>query len=169
MTVNGMTPRRVVVLGLGNPDRGDDGVGAIVAGNLVGRLPADVEILTRSGDMLSLVEDWTAFEAAVCIDASASNGAPGRIHRVDLTSDALPREIALASSHAFGLADAVDLARVLRCAPKRIVVYAIEGRCFEGGAPLSQEVAAAVAAVVEQVVVEVDRLRYGETELQSDA
>jgi hydrogenase maturation protease len=53
----GVSPRKVLVVGLGNPDRGDDGVGAIVTQCLVGRLPADVAILARSGDMLSLIGD----------------------------------------------------------------------------------------------------------------
>ncbi len=169
MSAIGTPLPKVLVLGLGNPDRGDDGVGAVVAQDLPDRLPADIAIRTRSGDMLSLVDDWTEFDAVVCIDAAAPIDTPGRVHRIDLATHALPRDLALASSHAFGLADAIELARTLQLVLPHIVVYAVEGRCFDGGACLTPEVAAAAATVAEQVVAEVGRLRRHEAEGRSDA
>jgi hydrogenase maturation protease len=77
-----MTPvRKILVVGAGNPDRGDDGIGPVVARQLARRLPADVTVLTRSGDMLALVDDWAMFDAVFCIDAAAPIGVPGRVHR----------------------------------------------------------------------------------------
>ena len=86
-------PRKVLVACLGNPDRGDDGLGAAVARALAGRLPDGVGLAVRSGDMLGLIDDWAGFDAVVCVDAAApmdaSLGTPGRIHRVDLARDDL--------------------------------------------------------------------------------
>ncbi|MCA9797847.1 MAG: hydrogenase maturation protease, partial [Candidatus Eremiobacteraeota bacterium] len=70
---------RVMVFGLGNPDRGDDGIGPLVADALRGKLPPGVEVHTRTGNLLTLVEDWEDADAVVCIDAAAPMGAPGRI------------------------------------------------------------------------------------------
>ena len=156
---------RILVLGLGNPDRGDDAVGPLVARRLAGRLPPDVRVATRSGDMLALIEDWSDCDALVCIDAAAPAGAPGRLHRLDLAADDLPRDPGPASSHGFGLAEAVALARALGRAPARIVVHAVEGACFDGGAPPTPCVAAAAEAVVERVVAEVARLRHAGAEV----
>lgn len=152
-------PRKVLVMGLGNPDRGDDGVGALVARSVVGRLPADVAVVVRSGDMLSLIDDWAGFDALVCVDAAAPVTAPGRFHRIDLATHRLPRDISCASSHAFGIAEAIELARTLELAPRDIVVFAIEGACFDGGASITPEVATAAAEVAERVLVEVGRLQ----------
>ena len=58
------------------------------------------------------------------------------------------------SSHAFGLGEAIALGRALGNAPRRIVVYAIEGENFETGAPMSERVAAAVGPVAELVAAE---------------
>lgn len=154
-----IAPRRVVVIALGNPDRGDDGIGALVKKALVGRLPADVALFARSGDMLSLIEDWADFDALVCVDAAAPTGAPGRIQRIDLMTDELPAEVSITSSHAFGLADAIRLARTLGRVPQDIIVYAVEGFCFDTGAPITPEVADTVAEVVRRIVAEVERLR----------
>lgn len=159
------TPRKVLVVGMGNPDRGDDGVGALVARRLAGRLPADVSIVVRSGDALSLIEDWAGFDALVCVDAAAPVDTPGRIHRIDLASDELERDVSLASSHAFGVAQAIELARTLGLAPRDMIVYAIEGVCFEGGAPIAPEVLAAAADVAGRVAAEVRRLRQAVAEI----
>ncbi|MCT2398338.1 hydrogenase maturation protease [Novosphingobium mangrovi (ex Huang et al. 2023)] len=155
-------PPCVLVLCLGNPDRGDDGVGAAVAALLEEHLPPGVTLMARSGDMLALIEDWAQFDAIVCVDAAAPMGEPGRIHRIDLAHEELPRDMAFLSSHAFGLGEAVALARTLDLAPRDIVVYAIEGACFDGGAPLSAQVAAAAAPAAERVRAEAARLQEQE-------
>jgi len=151
--------RKVLVLALGNADRGDDGIGALVAAKLVDRLPPDVTLLARAGDMLSLIEDWAGFDAAVCVDAAAPQHAAGRICRIDLASDELPHAPSAASSHAFGFAEAIALARTLGRAPRDIIVYAIEGLEFEPGAPLTYDVAAAADDAADQIIAEVQALR----------
>ena len=161
--------RKVLVVCLGNPDRGDDALGVAVANALVGRLPADTKLLCRSGDMMSLIVDWAGFDALVCVDAAASMGVPGRIHRINLATDELPTEISLTSSHAFGLADTVRLARTLELAPQDIVVYAVEGGSFTVGAPMTPAVMAAIAKVADCIVAEVDRLRQDLAEAEHHA
>ena len=113
------SPARVLVLGIGNPDRGDDGIGVEVATKLDGRLPVGVRLLACRGDVLSLVDEVSACEALVCADAAAPMGEPGRIHRLDLAAGDLPRDLAVTSSHAFGLAEdgAVTNALLIPLAP----------------------------------------------------
>jgi hydrogenase maturation protease len=140
-----------------------------VAQDLRGRLPADIAVLTRRGDMLSLIEDWAEFDALVCIDAAACVTDPGRIHRIDLRADALPRELSLTSSHALGLAQVIELARTLQLAPRQIIVYAIEGGSFEPGAALTPAVAAAARVVAKRIIAEVGRMQHDSIEALSDA
>ena len=150
---------RVAVAALGHSDRGDDAVGILVAEALRGLLPEDVPVLFGNGDALSLLDRWSDRDALVCVDACASMGEPGRVHRLDLSIDSLPPGDTGASSHALGLAEAIALARTLRLAPRKVIVYAIEGRCFDPGAEPTPEVAAAVAPVARGVAHEVARLR----------
>lgn len=150
-------PLKVLVACLGNPDRGDDGLGAAVARELEAMLPANVALIEQRGDMLSLAGSFEGFDALICVDAAAPIGAPGKVHRIDLAGAELPRELLLASTHGFGLADAIGLARALNRAPKHIIVYAVEGRSFEAGAALTPEVAVAAQEVALQVIEEVER------------
>jgi hydrogenase maturation protease len=145
----------VLVVGVGNPDRGDDAVGLEVAARLRGRMPSGVRIFERSGDMLALIEDWEDLSNVLVVDAAALNGLPGRIHRLDLTNQPLPIGFARASTHAFGVAEAVELGRSLGRFPRRLVIYLIEGEHFETGGSLTPAVAKAVDMVADSILAEI--------------
>ena len=153
--------RRVLVLGIGNPDRGDDGVGAFVVHRLRGRLAPGCEVRTCAGDVVGIVDDCAGFQAWVCVDCAAPASAPGYVHRINLAVQELPRELLPASSHTFGIATAIELARALGSAPRDIVFYVVEGCRFDLGAGLSPAVAAAAMGLVDQVAREVHGLRQG--------
>ena len=144
----------VLVAAIGNPDRGDDGFGPAAARRLRARVVPGVEIIERRADLLALIEDWSGFPFVVIVDAMASIGEPGRIHRVDLTDNPLPLSFAHRSSHGLGVAETVELARSLGRLPERLVAYLVEGEQFEPGASLSPMVARAVEQVSEQIVTE---------------
>jgi hydrogenase maturation protease len=148
----------VLVVGIGNPDRGDDGFGPAVASRLRGRVPPGVCILERGGDVLALIEEWAGFSAVVIVDAAAQISRPGRVHRLDLTHCSPSAGFARSSTHAFGIAEAVELARSLDQLPSRLIAYLVEGERFDIGAPLSPVVAEAVGEVVERIVVEFARI-----------
>jgi len=147
----------VLVVGIGNPDRGDDGVGPLVVRQVAEHLPPDlichVGIIERTGDALALIDDWAGRDAVVLVDAAAPVSV--RVHRIDLLEDRLPDDMSLSSTHAFGVAAAVGLARTLGLLPRRVIVYAVEGEQFVPGAPVSEAVAAAVAGVATLVAEEV--------------
>ena len=138
----------VLIIGFGNPDCGDDAAGPLVVRLLAGRIAA--RVLERHGDALALLDEWCDAEALVLIDAAAPMGNPGRIHHLDIAAADLPRDLAVGSTHAFGLPEAVALSRRLGTLPARAVVYAIEGVCFDPGAPVSPAVAEAVAVLARQ-------------------
>lgn len=148
----------VLVLCLGNPDRGDDAIGPAVAEALAGRLPENATLRIRSGDMLALIEDWAGYDCMICVDAAAPMGEPGRIHRIHLGQEELPREMTAFSTHAFGLGEAIALGRSLDLAPVSIVVYAVEGENFESGAPMTAEVAASAAIAADCIAAEAVQL-----------
>jgi hydrogenase maturation protease len=151
----------LLVVGIGNPDCGDDAIGPMVARRLVGRVPRDVTIIERAGDMIGLLDDWAGRDAVILIDVAAPITTPGSIHRIDLLRESLPVGLSLASTHAFGVADAVELARTLGQLPEQLIVYAVEGFRFEPGAPQSPEVFVAIEAVAARVVSEVSELISG--------
>ena len=141
-------PSRVLVLGVGNASRGDDGVGLVVAQH-VQEYPLDgVTIVLTAGEGTGLLALWQDSDAVVLVDALWTGARPGTLHRFVVGTHPLPAMFSRVSTHAFGVAEVIELARALRQLPPVLVVYGVEGATFEMGAGLS----AAVAAVVPQVV-----------------
>lgn len=148
---------RRIVVGVGNPDRGDDAAGRVVARLLRDAPPSGFEILEKDGEATALLAEFDGAAAAFLVDACASGGAPGAVRRFDAAAEPLPGRSFALSSHGFGLAETIELARALGRLPPTCVVYAIEGASFELGAPLSPPVAAAVAAVAERLRADAER------------
>jgi hydrogenase maturation protease len=144
-----------VVIGVGNPDRGDDGIGSEVAGRLEGRLPGGTRLVRLVGDdPAAIMEAWRGAARAIVVDAMAAGAAPGTVRRMDAVAGPLPADVGSASTHSLGTAAAIEMARVLGRLPAHLVVYGVEGESFATGAGLSRPVVAAAAEVVEQVLAE---------------
>jgi hydrogenase maturation protease len=56
------------------------------------------------------------------------------------------------STHAFGLADAIELARVLNRLPRKLAIYGIEAAQFDAGTQPSIQVLAGVERAVEYIM-----------------
>jgi len=141
----------VLVIGVGNPDRGDDGAGPRVAALLRAQ---GVNAADHDGDGLALIDLWENHSAVVIVDAMVTGAAPGTVRRFDAAAGPLPREAFAVSSHAFGVAEAVETARALGRLPARIIVYGIEGESFALGAGLSDRVEQACPRVAQDILVE---------------
>jgi hydrogenase maturation protease len=146
---------RRVVIGVGNPGRGDDAAGRKVARLVRWMLPHDVEVAEHDGEATDLLARLEGVACAFLIDACASDASAGTVHRFDVAAAPLPQAPFTVSTHGFGLAEAIELARALDRLPPRCVVYAIEGDTFETGAPLSPPVAAAVGDVARRLLAEI--------------
>ena len=142
--------RPPIVIGIGNPDRGDDAVGVEVARQVAA---ARLDVLALEFDDPSEALDaWDAEDIVVVADAISSGGRPGDIHVVDVVEQKLPAgSWSAGGTHAFGLAAIVELARTLDMMPRRLVVVGVEAGHFNHGAPMSDAVLAAVPAATDAV------------------
>ena len=151
---------RVLVVGLGSPDRGDDAVGPWSRPPSPGRSSsagcAGVHVVEHEDptaliDLLDPDGPRAAWDAVVVIDAVRSGAAPGTVTVLevgpggqDLASLGARLDPGPAGTHGFGLAGAIELARALDRLPARVVVVGVEAVGFEHGAPLSAPVLAAI-------------------------
>ncbi len=153
------TSAPVRIIGLGNRYRRDDGAGLAVLQELAGRdLPGQdlpsVELRAESGEGAALMEAWQGAQRVILVDAVQAGGVPGTIYRLDPWEQPIPTEFFHYSTHAFSLAEAVELARVLGQLPPALVIYGIQGADFGAGEGLSPPVAAAVPAVTDRIIQE---------------
>lgn len=148
---------RALVIGLGNPDRGDDAVGVQVARRVAAER-LDVHVLELD-DPSEALDAWAAADTVVVADAVSSGGDPGDIHVVDAVARTLPAgSWAAGGTHALGLAAVVELGRALGRLPRRLVLVGVEAGRFDHGAPMSDAVAAAVPGAALAVLAAIDDL-----------
>jgi len=145
------------IIGCGNFDRGDDAAGLLVARRLhaLGVETLGVEIIEQSGESFSLMNCWTGPEHDILVDATAPSGKPGQVQVWDAHAGRLREDVFPSSTHAFGVREAVELARVMKRLPQTLVIYGIEGKQFFLGAPVSPEVERAVVSVAERLLMRI--------------
>lgn len=143
---------KILIVGIGNRYRGDDGLGCFIVDELKKQVTHDVEVIEHNGDPASLIDLWQGRSQVILIDAVSSGAEIGTIHYVDLRQQALPDTFQRYSTHALGVAEAVELARVLGKLPPYIIFWGIEGENFETDAQQSVRLRQAITALQDRVL-----------------
>ncbi len=144
-----------LLIGVGNEFRSDDGVGILAARRIREKNFPGIVIVECDGEAASLMDAWAGMKTVVIIDAVSSGAPPGTIHRIDARRQSVSQELFPFSTHALGLAHAVELARSLGKLPINIIIYGIEGEQFSAGSSLSPKVQEALNEVLQLVTGEV--------------
>lgn len=152
---------QTLVVGLGNPILGDDGVGWRIAENILDQLSngaldsenIDVECLAVGG--LSLMENLIGYDRVILIDALTTGQSPqGTVFTFPL-EDLPNRAIGhLSSAHDTTIQNALQVGRSMGAhLPEKITVVAVEAvNIYEFSEALTPPVAAAVERAVKKVL-----------------
>jgi hydrogenase maturation protease len=153
---------KILVLGIGQSLRGDDGAGLEAVrlwqqthADTAGRVKVEISELPGVG-LLEYLQDM---EAAILVDAVDGNSPPGTVHRIT------PEEVdafrpGFGSAHGWGVAETLELGRSLypdlaRC---RITLIGIEAGCMEMGTGLSQPVQESLSKAAKMIEQELQAL-----------
>ncbi|MBI3568809.1 MAG: HyaD/HybD family hydrogenase maturation endopeptidase [Gemmatimonadetes bacterium] len=146
---------RTVLLGLGSPIMGDDGLGLVALERLRERWTLDdVELVDGGTWGMSLLPVIQDAERMIVIDAIAARQPPGSL--VVLEKERLPIYLTRAlSPHQLDLRDVLAVASLMGNVPETIVAMGVQPEVVALGTELSPKVAARVdkleAAVVERL------------------
>ena len=141
-----------LVIGIGNRQRGDDGAGCAVADRLLAGPHPGFDIVSSDGDVARLMEWFRDYDPILIVDAAACARRAGPL-QWNAAQAPLPAERRWASSHAMGLAEAIELGRALGRLPRRLTVYGVPAREFgwqEGLSPLTARAVERTAARIER-------------------
>lgn len=150
----------VLVIGVGNELRGDDGVGVAVARRVRAMAQRTrVDVRAHQGEPTALLDLWPGYRAVVLVDAMRSGAPVGTIRRFDASRQPLPgRWGGSSSTHAVALDEALELARTLRRLPPTVIVLGVEGEAFATGHGLSPMLEAGLPALADAVLREAGAL-----------
>ena len=147
---------RALVLGLGHPLRGDDGIGPAVLEAV--RATGQASVTTtlwpaHEGDLLDalLADTW---DQVVVVDAAEIGAAPGEWTRLE-GSGSIGELGARAGTHHTGLLEALAMSRALGRRPARLTILAVQPASVAWRPGLSEPVARAVPRLCTAVLQEV--------------
>jgi len=140
--------KNLLIIGCGNLDRGDDAAGLLAVRRLR-KLGIDAQ--EHNGDALALIEAWRGADRVVLIDTVVTGSRSGKVTIWDAIAHPLAGDCFRWSTHAFGVAGAVELARSLGWLPSWLRIYGIEGKQFEMSTQPSPAVLEGVGQAVQQI------------------
>jgi hydrogenase maturation protease len=144
-----------LVIGLGNPLRGDDGIGVRVVQSLATQaVPDGVEVVDGGTEGLGLVNLMEGWPRVILVDAADMGRTPGEFVRFTLDEADLLGDDQHLSVHAAGPRDALLLAHVLQTLPDEIVIYGVQPANLDWDDELSPEVAAALPQIIRSILDE---------------
>ena len=132
--------QQILVIGVGNEYRGDDGIGIILAREIAAKSIAGVVVAEEPGEGTLLMSCWEQCERVILIDAVQTGTEPGKIYQLDASSSPIAKNFFNYSSHNFSVAEAVELSKTLKRLPKHFLIIGVEGKSFAAGNRLSDEV-----------------------------
>jgi hydrogenase maturation protease len=148
---------RIVVLGLGNLVRSDDGVGIHAIQRLKNdlRVPETVQVLdggTLGLQLLPAIEDATH---VLAIDAVNTGAGPGTVVRFDMSElTPLPGS---PSVHQIGFADLLSALQWMGKFPEHMVLLGVQPEETGWGTQLSERIEAALPLLTQAAVEELKR------------
>lgn len=151
-----MAEKKTIIVGLGNPLLGDDGVGWRVAGRLkeqAGLAGVEIDALATGG--LSLMEHLVGFDRAIIVDASDLGDVEiGSVRQFRLDDLPDPNAGHLGSSHETNLQTALRIGRLSGALlPEEVIVVAVESpHVYDFSDTLSPKLEEAVPRAVELIL-----------------
>lgn len=144
----------MLVLGIGNTNCGDDGVGSVLAARLAhGELGADRRVNVVDGGtvglgLLFLLEDCSELLVVDAVDLGAAPGEMFVFGCQDLESPDLKQQV---SFHQSGLRDLLGAARLTGLLPPAVTVIGIQIGSVRYGFGLSQELEQRLPAIERDI------------------
>lgn len=151
--------QHILVVGIGNAERGDDGVGLAVAERVSGLGLSKVDVAKNCGDACTLMEAWEGYGNVILVDAAWSGAIPGTVRSFDPRAMPSTERAFVMSTHGFGVAWTLEFARALNRLPVRCRVFAVEGESFGQQSDMSPAVKLALDKVLELITEQIDRMR----------
>lgn len=148
---------KTLVLALGTPLRGDDGVGCAVLSFLqeTAVFPPHITLMDGGTPGLETVLTLQGYDKVIVIDAANLGERPGSWRRFSLAEANLVQQAQMNGTlHDAGFAEAVALGAALDILPSEIVVYGVQPESIEWEMGLSTAVQTAIPQICQQLQAE---------------
>jgi len=158
-TLESLPEYQVLVLGVGNILRTDDGLGSMAISQLhkAKKWPDSVGILDVGTAMLNFLHEISCSRNVIIIDAIRAGGSPGSTYRFDGWENVSSIH-KHADSHGLLPTEIIEWARALTGFPKELIIFGVEPANLDYGRQITVPVQAAVPVLIERLILEIDTI-----------
>lgn len=146
----------IIIVGIGNPYRGDDAAGWTVIDGLKETVGSTIKLVKQQGDVAELLDIFAHHKSVYLVDACRSNELTGAWQRIDVHQQPIPPENSQTSTHGFSVSQAIALAKNLDQLPNKLILYAITGDNYSISCILSPLVVKSIHSVIKAILNEED-------------
>jgi len=148
-----VTAKRIIVAGVGNVLRGDDGFGPAVT-ELLGHLPDEVAVVeTGIGGVALLQELMAGCSGLVLVDAVERGAAPGTVF---LIHPEIEKAVHVPDVHLANPSRVLSMAKTMGVLPERVVIIGCQpldvDELCQGLSPVVQRALAIAVTKIEEIV-----------------
>lgn len=148
----------IIIVGIGNPYRGDDASGWAVIDGLMKKVEMGsvIRLVKQRGDIAELIDLFGQYKTVYLVDACRSHAPNGTWRRIDVQKEPILEENPQTSTHGFSVSQAISLAKNLGQLPNKLILYVISSDSYTISDTFSPCVAKSVDLVVEAILNEED-------------
>ncbi len=146
-----------LILGLGNPLRGDDGVGtAVISALQTFNLPPNVDLVDGGTSGLEIVLLLKAYRRVIVVDAADVGKRPGEWVCFEGETAILPHNQSGMNGtlHGAGFAEALALAEALGMLPQELLIFGVQPQRVDWVEGLSDGVETAVMPICHAILTQ---------------
>lgn len=153
-----ISPKKIVILGVGNLLLSDEGIGVHVADQLMKMdLPVEVSVVEGGTDGFRLIDIITEADRLIVVDAVKGGGAPGSIYHFDMDEVRDCPSGFKTSVHQIGILEVINLAGLIGKKP-RTTVIGVEPKSLDPSMELSPEIKDKIPRMIQLILDELKHL-----------
>jgi hydrogenase maturation protease len=146
---------KILIVGVGNPYRHDDVAGWAAIDLLQQKQIEGITLQKIRAETLELIDFFSSYPTIYLIDAFQKEDETDSFERIDALQTSLLQH-SNTSSHGFGIAHTIELARQMDMLPQKLIIYAIAAHHFSIGQQISDAIMQNVEKAVSQLIQEED-------------
>jgi hydrogenase maturation protease len=146
---------KILIVGVGNPYRHDDAAGWAAIDILQHKHIEGITLQKIRAEALELIDLFGLYPTIYLIDAFQREHTTDSFARIDALQTSLLQQNNT-SSHGFGVAHTIELARQMNMLPQKLIIYAVAAQDFSIGQQISDDILQNVEKAVFQLMKEED-------------
>lgn len=153
---------KIGVIGVGNPLRGDDGIGILLMEELAKRKPEGIEFIDGGTGGINLIHDLAKFDLVVILDAVDFGGKCGETRIFSVDDVLQDTEEIRFCTHENDLFNVIKISKRLGESPDEIFIFGVQPKDFSPKMGISQELMQSMDRILEEFYDAIQKIKMKE-------